>query len=108
MPTVAKLYVQRATVKAWRMHPWDAGKDRHVLQFVEGYPADERERPGKTLAKRAPTTSGPETNQRPAMVTVSVQEYDIADLRPVFGKDAERTCSTEPRPSDEIRASVRS
>ena len=89
MPTVAKLYVQRATVKAWRTHPCDAGKDRDVLQFVEGDPADKRERPGKPPAKRAPTTSGPDTNQRPAMVTVSVQEYDIADLRPVFGKDAE-------------------
>jgi hypothetical protein len=44
---------------------------------------------GSHSRKRAPTTSGPDTNQRPAMVTVSVQEYDIADLRPVFGKDAE-------------------
>src|SRR6185437_9020808 len=26
MPTVAKLYVQRATVKDWRTHPCDAGK----------------------------------------------------------------------------------
>jgi hypothetical protein len=43
MPTVAKLYVQRATVKAWRTHPCDAGKDRDVLQFVEGDPADKRE-----------------------------------------------------------------
>jgi hypothetical protein len=24
--------------------------------------------------------------QRPAMLTVSVQEYDIADVRPLFGK----------------------
>jgi hypothetical protein len=52
MPTVAKLYVQRATVKAWRTHPCDAGKDRDVLQFVEGDPADKRERPGKPLAKK--------------------------------------------------------
>jgi hypothetical protein len=27
--------------------------------------------------------------QRSAMLTVSVQEYDIADVRPVFGKEAE-------------------
>jgi hypothetical protein len=29
------------------------------------------------------------TEQRPAMLTVSVQEYDIADVRPVFEKGAE-------------------
>jgi quinol monooxygenase YgiN len=29
--------------------------------------------------------SGPDTEQRPAMLTVSVQEYDIADVRAVFG-----------------------
>src|SRR5215216_3008993 len=34
-------------------------------------------------------SSGPDTEQRPAMLTVSVQEYDIADVRPVFGKGAE-------------------
>ena len=34
-------------------------------------------------------TDGPDTEQRPAMLTVSVQEYDIADVRPVFGKEAE-------------------
>jgi hypothetical protein len=34
-------------------------------------------------------SSGPDTEQRPAMLTVSVQEYDIADVRPVFGKEAE-------------------
>ncbi len=32
---------------------------------------------------------GPGTEQRPAMLTVSVQEYDIADVQPVFGKEAE-------------------
>jgi hypothetical protein len=53
-------------------------------------------------------SSGPDTEQRPAMLTVSVQEYDIADVRPVFGKEAECTCGTEPRSTDEIRASVRS
>jgi hypothetical protein len=31
-------------------------------------------------------SSGPDTEQRPAMLTVSVQGYDIADVRPVFGK----------------------
>ena len=30
-------------------------------------------------------SSGPDTEQRPAMLTVSVQEYDIGDVRPVFG-----------------------
>ena len=30
-------------------------------------------------------SSGPDTEQRPAMLTVSVQEYDIADVRAVFG-----------------------
>jgi quinol monooxygenase YgiN len=34
-------------------------------------------------------SSGPDTERRPAMLTVSVQEYDIADVRPVFGKAAE-------------------
>ena len=31
----------------------------------------------------------PYTEQRPAMLTVFVQEYDIADVRPVFEKEAE-------------------
>jgi hypothetical protein len=30
-------------------------------------------------------SSGPDTEQRLAMLTVSVQEYDIVDVRPVFG-----------------------
>jgi hypothetical protein len=34
-------------------------------------------------------SSGPDTEQRRAMLTVSVHEYDIADVRPVFGKEAE-------------------
>jgi hypothetical protein len=34
-------------------------------------------------------SSSPDTEQRPAMLTVSVQKYDIADVRPVFGKEAE-------------------
>jgi quinol monooxygenase YgiN len=34
-------------------------------------------------------SSGPDMEQRPATLTVSVQEYDIADVRPVFGKAAE-------------------
>ena len=33
-------------------------------------------------------SSGPDTQQRPAMRTVSVQAYDIADVRPAFGKQA--------------------
>ena len=31
-------------------------------------------------------SSGPDTEQRPEMLTVSVQEYVIADVRPVFGR----------------------
>jgi hypothetical protein len=50
-------------------------------------------------------SSGLDTEQRPAMLTVSVQEYDVADVRPVFGKEAG---STEPRLTDEIRPSVQS
>lgn len=38
---------------------------------------------------RVNISSGPDTEQRPAMLTVYVQEYDIADVRPVFGKKAE-------------------
>ena len=34
-------------------------------------------------------SSGPDTEQRPAMLTVSVQEHDIADMRLVFGQEAE-------------------
>jgi len=34
-------------------------------------------------------SSGPDKEQRLAMLTVSVQEYDIADVRPVFGEGAE-------------------
>jgi hypothetical protein len=34
-------------------------------------------------------SSGPDTEQSPGMLTVSVQKYDIADVRPVFGKEAE-------------------
>jgi hypothetical protein len=34
-------------------------------------------------------SSGVDTEQRPAMLTLSVQEYDIADVRLVFGKGVE-------------------
>jgi quinol monooxygenase YgiN len=34
-------------------------------------------------------SSGPDTEQGPAMFTVSVQEYDIADVRAGFGEGAE-------------------
>jgi quinol monooxygenase YgiN len=33
-------------------------------------------------------SSGPDTEQRRAMLTVSVQEYGIADVRAVFGEGA--------------------
>jgi hypothetical protein len=35
---------------------------------------------------RPSAAAGPDTEQRPAILTVSLQEYDIADVRPVFGK----------------------
>jgi hypothetical protein len=47
------------------------------------------ERPESEAALETFRSSGPDTEQRPAMLTVSVQEYDIADVRPVFGKEAE-------------------
>jgi hypothetical protein len=53
-------------------------------------------------------SSVPDTEQRLAILTVSVEEYDIAEVRFVFGKEAVWTCSREPRSTDEIRASVRS
>ena len=34
-------------------------------------------------------SSGPETEQRLAMLTVSVQDYDIADVQAVFGEGTE-------------------
>ena len=34
-------------------------------------------------------SSGRDTEQRRAMLTVSVQQYDIADVRAVFGEGAE-------------------
>jgi quinol monooxygenase YgiN len=34
-------------------------------------------------------SSGPDTEQRLAMLMVSVQEYDIADVRAEFGEGAE-------------------
>jgi quinol monooxygenase YgiN len=30
--------------------------------------------------------SGPDDEQRPAMLTVSVEEYDVAGVRPLFGQ----------------------
>ena len=48
-------------------------------------------------------SSGPDTEQRPAMLTVSVQKY-VADVRPVFGRQSElaariraRAMSSAPR-----------
>lgn len=43
-------------------------------------------------SQAAPETfrsTGPDTEQRPAMLTVSVHEYDIADVRSVFKKETE-------------------
>lgn len=31
-------------------------------------------------------SSGPDDEQRPAMLTVSVEEYDVAGVRPLFGQ----------------------
>jgi hypothetical protein len=44
---------------------------------------------GVAAALQTFRSSGPDTEQRPAMLTLSVQEYDIADVRLVFGKGAE-------------------
>jgi hypothetical protein len=49
-------------------------------------------------------SSGPETEQRLAMLWVSVQEYDIADVRPVFGEGAEWIGGTDSATTDEIGA----
>jgi len=42
------------------------------------------------------------------MLTVSVQEYDIADVRAVFGEGAERIGRTDSAATDAIGAAVRS
>jgi hypothetical protein len=34
-------------------------------------------------------SNGPDAEQRMQMLTVSVREYDIADVRPVFGEGAD-------------------
>jgi hypothetical protein len=34
-------------------------------------------------------SDGPDPEQRMQMLTVSVREYDIADVRPVFGEGAD-------------------
>ena len=44
---------------------------------------------GRRRRWRPSAKSDPDTEQRRATLTVSVQEYDIADVRPVFGKEAE-------------------
>jgi hypothetical protein len=48
----------------------------------------------------------PDTEQRPAIVTVSVQEYVIADVWPVFGNGAGLIGRTDSAATDEIGASV--
>jgi hypothetical protein len=44
---------------------------------------------GAPLGELEPADGGDVPDPRRAMLTVSVQEYDIADVRPVFGKEAE-------------------
>jgi quinol monooxygenase YgiN len=34
----------------------------------------------------ASRSSGPDDEQRPAMLTASVEEYDVAGVRPLFGQ----------------------
>jgi hypothetical protein len=41
------------------------------------------------VARETFRNSGPDKEQRQAMLTVSVQEYEIIDVRPAFGKEAE-------------------
>ena len=43
----------------------------------------------ESQAALATFRSGPDTEQRWAMLTVSVQQYDVADVRPVLGEGAE-------------------
>ncbi len=47
------------------------------------------ERWEKQAAVEAFRGSGPSNEQRAAMLSVSVAEYDVADVRPLFGKEAE-------------------
>jgi quinol monooxygenase YgiN len=53
-------------------------------------------------------SSGPDTEQRPAMLTVFVQEYDIADVRPAFGKAANLDSMSILPASFEVRCTSRS
>ena len=52
MPTLAKSYVQRATVDGLPDAAVRGGVDRDVCELVEGDAADERQRPRKPLAER--------------------------------------------------------
>jgi hypothetical protein len=92
--------------------------------------ADRPSRPGRVSIfgrwqSQAPLESfrgsGPDAEQRRAMLTVSVEEYDIADVRAVFGEEydiadvravfgegAETIGRTDSAATDEMRASVRS
>jgi hypothetical protein len=47
------------------------------------------ESPPSQAALETFRSSGPDTEQRRAMLTVSLQEYPIADVRAVFGEGAE-------------------
>jgi hypothetical protein len=49
-------------------------------------------------------SSGPSNEQGAAMLSASVAEYDIADVRPLFGKAQHETCSTDRATTDEIGA----
>ena len=52
-------------------------------------------------------SSGPDTEQRRAMLTVSVQEYDSADVRAVFRGRCGMNRRTDSAATDEIGAAVR-
>ena len=83
-------------VKAWRTHPCDAGKDRNVLQFVEGDPADKRERPGKPLAKRLPGALSRTDAQRLAgewtLSVVYSGERTTSDANSLHRTTSRRSC----------------
>jgi quinol monooxygenase YgiN len=49
-------------------------------------------------------SSGPSNEQLPAMLSVSVAEYDIADVRPLFGEGTALTSRTDRATTDQTAA----
>jgi hypothetical protein len=63
------------------MPSWQRPRTRGRINIFERWESQ--------AARETFRTGGPDTEQRRVMLTVSVQEYDIADVRPVFGNEAE-------------------